>query len=181
VVDQSSKVKQTRRTPTKPSSIALSERPSKNPLVSSSEPTRAAPSAALSRKMSNLARTDTRPEIELRSALHARGLRYRVHMPVPGKPRRMIDIAFTRTKVAVLVDGCFWHSCPAHGMRPQTNREWWDWKLSRNRERDEDTNESLVAAGWTVVRVWEHDCPEPAADQVEAIVRDASSRNARQR
>ncbi len=78
-----------------------------------------------------------------------------------------MDIAFTRWKVCVLVDGCFWHSCPEHGVLPRTNREWWEWKLARTRERDLDTDERLRALGWSVVRVWEHMAAGEAADLVE--------------
>ncbi len=118
-----------------------------------------------------LARTDTAPEIALRKALHARGLRYRVQFHVPGNRRRRIDIAFTRAKVAVMVDGCFWHGCPDHGTRPVANREWWDWKIARNTERDRDTDQLLAEHGWTVVRVWEHEDPDEAAGRVETLVR----------
>src|SRR5215207_9136772 len=102
-------------------------------LVRDAEPSRIPPGRSLSPKMSTLARSDTAPEIALRSALHAAGLRFRVQLPMPGNRRRKIDIAFTRAKIAVFVDGCFWHGCPEHGTRPVTNREWWDWKLARNR------------------------------------------------
>ncbi|MGQ2911093.1 very short patch repair endonuclease [Aeromicrobium sp.] len=121
--------------------------------------------------MSRLARTDTAPELALRRELHSRGLRYRVQLHVPGNRRRRIDIAFTRARVAVLVDGCYWHGCPEHGTRPRTNREWWDWKIQRNRDRDTDTNRLLDEAGWTVVRVWEHEDPAAAADRIEQLVR----------
>lgn len=136
------------------------------------EPHRVPPAAALSRKMSTLARADTAPEIALRKALHARGLRYRVQLHVPGNRRRHIDVAFTRAKVAVMVDGCFWHGCPEHGTRPLANREWWDWKIARNTERDRDTTRLLTEQGWTVVRVWEHEDPDEAAGRVERIVRE---------
>lgn len=121
--------------------------------------------------MSTLARQDTAPELALRSALHAYGLRYRVQIPVPGNRRRRIDIAFTRVRVAVFVDGCFWHGCPDHGTRPATNREWWDWKIKRNRDRDADTNLLLTKEGWTVIRVWEHEDPVRAAVRVARAVR----------
>lgn len=121
--------------------------------------------------MSSLARKDTAPELALRRALHARGLRYRLQIHVPGNQRRRIDIAFTRAKVAVLVDGCYWHGCPDHGTRPKANREWWDWKIQRNRDRDRDTDRLLDEHGWAVVRVWEHEDPEAAAVRIEEIVR----------
>ena len=136
------------------------------------EPARERPAAALSLRMSRLARTDTAPELALRRALHARGLRYRVQVPVPGLGRRRIDVAFTRVKLAVFVDGCFWHGCPVHGMIPATNNEWWTWKISRNRERDADTTSHLHEQGWTVLRVWEHTDVPAAASQIENAVHD---------
>ncbi|WP_157413079.1 very short patch repair endonuclease [Aeromicrobium sp. Root236] len=120
--------------------------------------------------MSKLARRDTAPELALRSTLHAAGLRYRVQLPVPGNRRRRIDVAFTRAKVAVFVDGCFWHGCPLHGTRPATNSEWWDWKIKRNRDRDVDTNRLLAEHGWEVVRVWEHEPPIEAAERIWRVV-----------
>lgn len=121
--------------------------------------------------MSTLARADTMPELALRRALFALGLRYRVQLHVPGNRRRRIDIAFTRAKVAVFVDGCYWHGCPEHGTRPATNREWWDWKIQRNRDRDADTNSLLAEHGWDVVRVWEHENPAKAAERIARSVR----------
>jgi DNA mismatch endonuclease (patch repair protein) len=113
---------------------------------------------------------DTAPEVALRSELHSRGLRFRVgRRPVPGL-RRTADIVFGPTKVAVLVDGCFWHGCPIHGTSPQANGEWWARKLARNRERDAETTAAWSEAGWTVVRVWEHEHVGDAADRVEASV-----------
>lgn len=117
-------------------------------------------------------RRDTVPEVELRSALHARGWRFRVQYPVPGRSRRSLDIAFTRRHVAVLVDGCFWHGCRIHGTRPATNSVYWRAKVARNQARDRDTDEALREAGWTVVRVWEHVPVTTAVDLVEAALRD---------
>jgi DNA mismatch endonuclease, patch repair protein len=115
-------------------------------------------------------RRDTKPEIALRSELWRRGLRYRVDHKVVGN-RRRVDIAFTRARVAVFVDGCFWHMCPNHSSLPKTNREWWLAKLEANVARDESTNAELERAGWTVVRVWEHEDTALAADRVEELVR----------
>lgn len=113
---------------------------------------------------------DTKPELALRRALHAAGLRYRVDQaPLPGL-RRRADVVFTRRRVAVFVDGCFWHSCPEHGNQPRTNEQWWAAKLARNRARDADTDAELAAAGWRVVRVWEHEDPLAAAAAVESVV-----------
>lgn len=120
--------------------------------------------------MSRLGRRDTRPELALRSELHRRGLRYRVdRAPLPGL-RSRADLVFGPARVAVYVDGCFWHSCPEHGTKPKSNREWWDQKLSRNRERDSETDRVLHEHGWKVVRVWEHEDPVEAADRVQAAV-----------
>lgn len=124
--------------------------------------------------MSRLKRAGTTPEMGLRKELHRRGLRYRVQVKVPGNNRRTIDIAFTRQRVAVFVDGCFWHGCPEHGTRPATNSEWWRWKIDRNQERDRDTDRLLDEAGWTSLRLWEHVDIGPAADVVEAAVRNRS-------
>lgn len=96
-------------------------------------------------------------------------------MRVPGNNRRTIDIAFTRQRLAVFVDGCFWHGCPAHGTDPASNAEWWRKKLSTNRARDEDTNGLLAAAGWTVLRIWEHEDLAVAADAVESVLDQISS------
>lgn len=134
------------------------------------EPHRVSPGGPLSVKMSTLARRDTAPELALRSALHAMGLRYRLQVHVPGNRRRRMDVAFTRMKVAVFIDGCFWHGCPVHGTRPATNREWWDWKIQRNKDRDDDTNRLLAEHGWAVIRVWEHEPALEAAARIQQVV-----------
>ena len=122
--------------------------------------------------MSAASRRDTKPEVQLRRELHRRGRRFRVVLRVPGNNRRTIDIAFTRVKLAVFVDGCFWHGCPEHGSSPAANREWWAKKLKTNQDRDADTNRILGDAGWTVLRIWEHMPAVQAADRVEdALVR----------
>ena len=119
------------------------------------EPERAKPAdAGVSRRYSTLARRDTSPEVELRRLLWRMGLRYRVQYKVPGLPRR---------KVAVQVDGCFWHGCPEHGTMPGRNSEWWRWKIAKNQARDRDTDEKLEALGWTVIHIWEHEAPDDAA------------------
>lgn len=121
--------------------------------------------------MSRHPRRDTGPELALRSLLHAAGYRYRVAYPVPGLPRRSIDIAFTRAKVAVFVDGCFWHGCSEHRQVPASNREWWAAKLEKNRARDEATTAHLEHLGWTVLRFWEHTEPSRALDTVALALR----------
>lgn len=125
---------------------------------------------AASARMSVARRRDTGPELALRRALHALGLRYRVTYPVPGNRRRTIDIAFTRAKVAVFVDGCFWHGCPEHGTKPRANADWWEQKLTANITRDRDTDELLADAGWVVRRLWEHDPPDVAAALIHELV-----------
>lgn len=120
--------------------------------------------------MSAARRRDTKPEIDVRRILHRRGLRYRVAYPVPGRPRRTIDVAFTRTMVAVFLDGCFWHGCPEHGTVPRANRDWWLAKLETNRVRDRDTTTVLERQDWMVLRFWEHEPPEAVADAVAASV-----------
>lgn len=121
------------------------------------------------RRLEKQRQRDTVPETRLRRELHARGLRYRVDYPIP-VPRRRADIVFTRQQVAVFVDGCYWHGCPQHSSVPKNNAEWWRRKLDANIERDRDTDRRLEEADWLVIRVWEHEHVEKAADRVEAAV-----------
>ncbi|MET7490829.1 very short patch repair endonuclease [Streptomyces sp900116325] len=127
-------------------------------------------SPEVSARMSRQASRDTAPEVAVRRLLHAAGYRYRLNERVPGMSRRTIDIAFTRAKVAVMIDGCFWHGCPEHATQPKANAEWWRLKLDRNMARDTETTEHLAAAGWTVLRFWEHEAPSRVADRVVAVV-----------
>lgn len=114
---------------------------------------------------------DTPPEMALRSALHGMGLRFRVQRsPVSGL-RRRADVVFGPSRVAVFVDGCFWHGCPEHGTWPRTNAEWWREKIESNRKRDQNTDARLAEAGWLSVRVWAHENPTEAAGKIAAIVR----------
>lgn len=114
----------------------------------------------------------SRPEASLRRELHARGLRYRKNPSLPTSIGRVRpDIVFPGPKVAVFVDGCFWHSCPTHGNTPRTNRGYWEPKLQRNRGRDRLVTDALTAEGWLVVRVWEHEPLAHAASTVERAVR----------
>lgn len=116
-------------------------------------------------------RRDTGPELAVRTELHRRGLRYRVDFPVlvTGRSPRP-DVVFTRQRVAVFIDGCFWHGCPQHAQRPKQNSEYWGPKISRNVERDLEQTARLEAAGWTVIRVWEHEDPAMAAEQISATL-----------
>lgn len=125
---------------------------------------------AVRRRMSRQASHDTAPEVALRRELHARGLRYFVHRrPLPGL-RREADMVFPRARVAVFVDGCWWHGCPRHGGQAKTNSQFWTDKIGRNRARDRDTDQRLQAQGWLVVRVWEHEPVVEAAARLEAAV-----------
>lgn len=131
-----------------------------------------APDAAARRRMLAQRRRDTTPEMRLRREVHRRGLRFRVDAPLPlPDVRRKADLLFTRRRVAVFVDGCFWHVCPVHGSSPKSNTIWWQEKLSANVARDRDTDRRLVAAGWVVIRIWEHEDPLTSADLVEKITR----------
>lgn len=139
--------------------------------VISVPPAPASSSEAVSRSMRSNRRRDTSPELHLRSALHARGWRFRVDLAIPaggGRPRP--DLAFTRRRVAVFVDGCFWHCCPVHGRPPLSNGSYWGPKLARNTERDRLDTDRLEEAGWIVVRLWEHVPLEIAVDAVESAL-----------
>lgn len=118
---------------------------------------------------------DTLPELALRRAVHARGLRYRVSTrPLPSL-RRTADMVFSRAKVAVFLDGCFWHGCPEHHTVAKANSAYWADKVETNRRRDRETDDRLLANGWLVVRIWEHEDIASAADRVEQVVRDRLS------
>jgi DNA mismatch endonuclease (patch repair protein) len=122
--------------------------------------------AKTSARLSKQRRRDTKPEVALRRELHRRGLRYFVdRAPVKGM-RRRADLVFPRRKVAVYVDGCFWHSCLIHATKPRNNAQWWADKLAANVARDRDTDTRLIEEGWRVVRIWEHEDPVVAAQRV---------------
>ncbi|PZE26111.1 very short patch repair endonuclease [Curtobacterium sp. MCBD17_028] len=128
------------------------------------------PSAATRRSMQGNRSRDTRPELGVRRLLHAAGLRYRVaHRPLPNL-RRTADILFTRARVAVFIDGCYWHRCPEHASTPRTRTEFWVEKFDRNVARDAETTAALEASGWLVLRFWEHENPASVANEVERIV-----------
>ena len=114
---------------------------------------------------------DTKPEVAVRSLLHARGLRFRKHYAI-NLPARTVspDIVFSKQKVAVFVDGCFWHACPTHGNLPRANTTYWKPKLERNVQRDRAVDAALHAAGWWVVRAWEHEAPADVAARVAAAL-----------
>ena len=125
--------------------------------------------------MSRQGSRDTAPEVAVRRLLHAAGLRYRVNVPVPGAPRRTIDIVFGKVKIAIFMDGCFWHGCPQHATQPKANAEWWRAKLAKNMARDRETTDHLRAAGWTVLRFWEHESAEEVARQIAVAVASRQS------
>lgn len=124
-----------------------------------------------SARMAGQRQRDTAPELALRRVLHRVGLRFRVDHSLPGIPRRRADVVFTRVRLAVFVDGCFWHDCPEHGTRPKSRAVWWEEKLRRNVERDRDTDARLAEAGWAVLRFWEHEDMELAALEVQRAYR----------
>jgi DNA mismatch endonuclease, patch repair protein len=131
-----------------------------------------ASSPAVRRSMQANTRRDTRPELRLRSALFGLGLRFRVdRRPVPGI-RCRADIVFPRRRVAVFLDGCYWHGCPSHYVAPATNAGYWAAKVAGNQRRDTVTGAALVEAGWRVVRVWEHEATADVAATIAELVRE---------
>lgn len=122
--------------------------------------------------MQRQGRKDTAPELAVRREVHRRGLRYFVHRrPLPSL-RRTADLVFPTERVAVFVDGCFWHGCPEHGQREvQENRWYWPEKIASNQRRDDDTNERLREQGWLPLRIWEHEDPVDAADRIEGALK----------
>jgi DNA mismatch endonuclease (patch repair protein) len=129
-----------------------------------------ASSEATRKKMLGNKSRDTSPELRVRSLVHRRGLRYRVaQRPIPTL-RRTADLVFRRAKIAVFIDGCFWHGCPEHYRPPSTNPDYWRDKIEGNRLRDQETDELLAQAGWEVLRFWEHEDEDEVADAVCAAV-----------
>lgn len=126
-----------------------------------------------SKNMSSIRAKDTGVELTLRRALHRRGLRFRLRADLPGTP----DLAFPRTRLAIFVDGCFWHRCPVHYQNPVHNADYWNPKVARNVERDRRADRDLVRLGWTVNRVWEHEIESSLANvifRIESAVRASS-------
>jgi DNA mismatch endonuclease (patch repair protein) len=126
-----------------------------------------------SRNLRAIRRSDTKPEIRLRSLLHRQGLRFRKdhRIDLPDGVRVRPDVVFTRMKVAVFYDSCFWHACPDHGRRPAVNDWYWGPKLARTVQRDREATEALTRHGWAVVRIWEHDSLDDASQDVAGLVR----------
>jgi len=126
-------------------------------------------------------RTATGVELELRGHLHRAGLRYYVDRPVAGVPRIRPDVVFPKLRIAVFVDGCFWHSCPEHGTAPKNNAAWWNAKLAANVERDRRITAMLTERGWLVLRFWEHEHPEAMARMVFDAVKSRRGQPVAQR
>ena len=145
--------------------VRISRSRAKNPAVKAP----AASSLVVRRRMQATPQRDTSCELALRSAVHRLGLRFRIDCRLPGM-RRRADIAFTVPRVAVFVDGCFWHGCPEHGTWPKANAEWWRKKIQANQWRDADTDRRLAHRGWAVVRAWAHEDMRAVARKVARLV-----------
>jgi len=144
-------------------------------------PLKLKPSSPLvSRRMSVTPQKNTAPEMALRKILHQMGMRYRVDRVVLNKPRRTADIAFSGIKIAVFIDGCFWHGCEKHGTWPKQNAAFWRQKILNNKKRDDETCLLLKSQGWTAIRIWEHETPLSAAKKIAKIVakKQAASKKA---
>ncbi|MEW9309921.1 very short patch repair endonuclease [Labrys neptuniae] len=133
---------------------------------------------ATRQRMQCTAQRDNLYERALRAMLHRRGLRFRTHQRLIEGTRRTADLAFLGARVAVLIDGCFWHGCPMHGTWPKNNAAWWRTKIEANIARDRDTDMRLQRSGWQVIRVWEHEAIEAVAERIERIVHDRKSGHA---
>lgn len=126
-----------------------------------------------SEQMSRIRRSETGPELSLRRALWRRGARYRLRSSLPGTP----DLIFVNARIAIFVDGCFWHGCPRHYTAPRTNADFWQRKIATNCARDRRVDDELRAAGWRPVRIWEHEIKvdvDRAVDSVFAAVHGAN-------
>lgn len=131
---------------------------------------------SVSRRFSRTRGRDTQPELAIRRRVHALGLRYRVNaMPMPGV-RRTADLLFPKERIAVLIDGCFFHGCPDHYIAPRTRAEFWEQKIQGNRRRDEETTSLFESAGWQVLRFWEHEPPEQVVSAISTAVSLARAR-----
>jgi DNA mismatch endonuclease (patch repair protein) len=116
--------------------------------------------------MSRIRGKNTGPEVKLRKLLWSQGIRgYRIHPNIPGKP----DIVFTKKKIVIFIDGCFWHKCPVCFQEPETRKEFWMKKIQSNVDRDKKVNEQLKSKGWTIIRIWEHDIRTKPDDAVKII------------
>jgi DNA mismatch endonuclease, patch repair protein len=136
-----------------------------------------ASSVGVRKSMQSNTGRDTKPELALRRAVHALGLRYYVNKRPIKAVRRTADLVFPRARVAIFVDGCFWHGCPTHHTVAKTNADFWAQKVTTNRRRDAQTNALLQQAGWTVVRIWEHEEPVQAAFRLKETISAIRSRS----
>jgi len=139
--------------------------------IAATSPRSWASSTAVRRVMQGNKSRDTVPEIAVRRAVYAMGMRYRVAARPLADLRRTADLLFRRSKVAVFIDGCFWHGCPAHHSPPKTNAGYWTQKIEGNRARDASTTQLLRAEGWTVLRFWSHEEPKSVADRIANVIR----------
>jgi DNA mismatch endonuclease, patch repair protein len=128
-------------------------------------------SAETRARMQSVRQRDNASERQIRSLLHKLGFRFRTHRAVVPGLRRNADLVFVSARIAVFIDGCFWHSCPLHRTIPKTNKKWWVTKLAANQLRDIDTNAKFKKHGWKVVRIWEHEDPNKAALRIASAVR----------
>ena len=138
------------------------------------DPPPMAKDAATRLRMTRTRQRDNAFELLLRSALHGLGLRFRLHQRILVGSTRTADIVFSRARLAIFLDGCFWHGCPVHASWPKTNANWWRNKIEANRRRDRDTDERLTADGWLVLRIWEHENLEEAVVRVEVALSECS-------
>lgn len=136
-----------------------------------------ASSSATRRSMQGNRSRDTKPELAVRSAVHRRGIRFWVSARPQAEFARTADLVLRKTRIAVFVDGCYWHGCPDHHSQPATNSQYWADKIARNIERDIETTAYLQQTGWTVLRFWEHEDPEAVADYVQGAVQTALDRS----
>ena len=129
-----------------------------------------ASSEAALKRMQAAKPRDTAAELAIRLLLHRKGLRYRVDSKPLKDVNRRADIVFRSAKVAIFVDGCFWHGCPVHGTQAKANAEFWRMKIERNQQRDAETTTQLEKAGWKVIRIWEHENPQEASEKIYNII-----------
>jgi DNA mismatch endonuclease (patch repair protein) len=152
----------------------MRRRPERNYVVRMGSILSWASSVGRRRNMQAIRSRDTGPEMAIRRILYAAGLRYRVHYAPLWDLRRTADIVFTKKRIAVMIDGCFWHGCPEHNHAVRTNALYWNQKLASNVVRDSDTNKRLVEAGWTVLRFWEHENPDEVSATIIMTLRNSN-------
>ena len=157
-----------------PSSVPPGAEASTVPPGAEASPASWASSPAIRKTMLGNRSRDTAPELAVRRAVHALGLRYRVAYRPEPRLRRTADLVFTRARVAVFIDGCYWHGCPEHYIEPARNVDYWRPKIARNRERDAETSAALGEAGWRVLRFWSHEDPHDVARRIAEAVRAPS-------